>query len=371
MRVLVTGGAGFIGSHIVRAYLKRGDHVTVIDNLFSGKQDRLAPGADFQLLDVTSPLFARLVEIGHFDLINHQAAQVSIRRSVDSPSADAEINIIGSLRVLETAARFGVPKVVLASSCAVYGDPALVPINERTPVHPLSPYGVAKRCVELYAEAWSPLTGLNVTCLRYANVYGPGAEPHSEAGVVPLFIEALRSGVAPKIYGDGTATRDYVYVADVARGNLAAEKLHGFHIVNLGTGVEMSVNELVALLRARLGGPEAQYVAPRPGEIQRSALDASQASQLLGWRAETSLPEGLDRTLVREAAEPNTDRALTRLASRRARGIGALTRRAGALAESRPGSGPCKLQGEERELADVEMAGLSAVEEDTLISMMR
>jgi UDP-glucose 4-epimerase len=297
MHVLVTGGAGFIGSHLARAYLDRGDEVTVVDTLATGRRERVPSGAEFQLLDVASPLFGRLLQLTPFDLINHQAAQVSVRQSVEHPSVDAAINVVGTVHVLEAAISAGVPRVVLASSSAVYGDPPTVPIGESAPTHPLSPYGVAKRSIELYAEALSALRGLHVICLRYANVYGPGAEPHTEAGVVPLFVHALRSGWAPQIFGDGTATRDYISVDDIVRGNLAAERLQGFHVMNLGTGVETSVNQLAALLRERLGGPPAQHVAPRPGEIMRSVLDATRANELLGWRDTTPLAEGLNRVL--------------------------------------------------------------------------
>lgn len=301
MRVLVTGGAGFIGSRIARAYLERGQGVhavTVVDSLVTGKRARVPRAADFHQLDIRAPEFAALVREGRFDLINHQAAQVSVSQSVAEPSADAAANVLGSLRVFEAAVAANVPRVVLASSAAVYGAPSVLPIPESAPIHPLSPYGAAKRSVELYAEVFSTIHSLSITCLRYANVYGPGALPHTEAGVIPLFVDALRHGRAPHIYGDGSATRDYTYVDDIARGNLlAGERLHGFHILNLGTGIQTSVNALCELLRARLGGPEPVHVAPRPGDIAHSALDASRARDLLGWQPEITLAEGLDRAV--------------------------------------------------------------------------
>jgi UDP-glucose 4-epimerase len=300
MRVLVTGGAGFIGSQVAQAYLERGAAVTIVDSLATGKRERVPPGAEFHQLDICAPELAALVPRGRFDLINHHAAQVSVNQSVAQPSLDAAVNVLGSLHVLEAAIAAGVPRVVLASSSAVYGAPAPseLPIKENAPIHPLSPYGAAKRSIELYAEVLSGLHGMSVTCLRYANVYGPGAEPHTEAGVIPLFIAALRAGQTPTIYGDGTATRDYLYIADVARGNLlAAECLQGFHILNFGTGRQTSVSELCALLRARLGGLAPVHLPARPGDIEHSALDASRAAELLGWRAEVALADGLDRTL--------------------------------------------------------------------------
>ncbi len=298
MRVLVTGGAGFIGSHIARAYLERGDAVSVVDTLATGTRERVPPEAEFHRMDVRAPAFARLLQTHRFDLINHQAAHVSVTQSIAHPAVDAQINVLGALRVLEAAVAAGVPRVVLASSAAVYGAPTALPIRETAPIHPLSPYGAAKRSVELYAEVFSGLHGLAVTCLRYANVYGPGAAAHTEAGVVAIFIEALRAGQAARIFGDGTATRDYIYVGDIVRGNLlVAERLRGFHMLNLGTGIETSVNALFALLHAKLGGPLAAHDAPRPGEIQQSALDPSLAGELLDWHAQIALSEGLDRTL--------------------------------------------------------------------------
>jgi UDP-glucose 4-epimerase len=305
MRVLVTGGAGFIGSHIVRAYLARGDAVTVADSLVTGTRERVPPAAEFHQMDIRSSEFTELVQSWRFDLINHQAANASVTQSVAHPSIDAETNVIGALRVLEAAVAAGTSTVVLASSAAVYGAPTQLPTRETAPSWPLSPYGAAKASVELYASVLSQINNINITCLRYANVYGPGAEAHTEAGVVPIFVAALRASQSPRIYGDGSATRDYIYVGDIVRGNLlAGERLQGFHILNLGTGAQTSVIALCDLLLARLGGPEPMYVAPRRGEIQASALDASRAQELLGWRAEVPLAAGLDLTLAEDLARP-------------------------------------------------------------------
>lgn len=298
MRVVVTGGAGFIGSNLARALCERGDDVVVVDTLTTGKRERVPAEAAFHLLDVASPLFKRLLETQPFDLIYHEAASVSVRQSVAQPAQDAEVNVLGSLRVLEAAIATGVPTVVLASSCGVYGDQAVIPIHEDAPLHPTSPYGAAKQCVEVYARVLSAVHGLHVTCLRYANVYGPGAEAHSEAGVIPLFIDALESGAAPLIYGDGRATRDYIHVDDIVRALVAARYLRGFHVINLGTGIETSVDELFTLLHERMGGPAARYAPARAGEIRRSALDTSRAASLLGWRAKVTLAKGLDRLVA-------------------------------------------------------------------------
>lgn len=297
LRILVTGGAGFIGSQLARAYHERGDHVTVVDSLITGKRSRVPAGVEFQRLDITSSLLPKLLMSEQFDIVNHQAALISVSQSIVAPAADAEVNVLGTLRVLEAAVKAHVPTVVLASSSAVYGAATTIPITETAPIRPISPYGVAKRCVEMYAEVLSALHGLNVICLRYANVFGPGATVDAESGVIPLFVRALHSGVAPTICGDGSATRDYIYIDDIVRGNLAADTLSGFQVINLGTGVETSVHTLYAQLRERIGGPAARYSDERSGDIAQSALDTTFAAKTLHWRAEVGLAEGLDRLL--------------------------------------------------------------------------
>jgi UDP-glucose 4-epimerase len=305
-RVLVSGGAGFIGSHVVRAYLAAGDEVTVLDDLSSGRVENLPAGVPLVRVDVRSPEARALVATGGFAVLNHHAAQMDVRRSVEDPMYDAQVNVLGLLNLLEGARAGGVRRVVFASSGGtVYGDGASAPTPETAPKLPASPYGTAKLTSEYYLATFAQLFGLEAVALRYSNVYGPRQNPHGEAGVVAIFGKRLQAGEPITIYGNGQQTRDLVYVEDVAAANLlAAERplpaLSSLdaRAYNIGTGVETSVNRLAELLAAAAGrSAEIRRAPARAGEIQRSALDVHKAGRELGWHPQVPLPEGLARTL--------------------------------------------------------------------------
>lgn len=304
-RVLVTGGAGFIGSHVAEAYLARGDRVWIVDDLSSGKLENVPEGAEFLRMDIGDPALDELFrKVGGFDIVNHHAAQIDVRRSVADPRADARINIDGLLNVLECARRHGVGRVIFVSSGGVvYGEPACRPTPETAPKLPRSPYGVTKLAGEQYLYYYAQVHGLEYAVLRYSNVYGPRQDPHGEAGVVAIFSSRLRDGQPITIYGDGEQTRDYVYVGDVVRANLLVSDValppavdldsRGF---NVGTGRETSVNELARVLMEAAGrDAEVRYAAARPGELLHSCLDNTRLRQL-GWEPAVSLREGLART---------------------------------------------------------------------------
>jgi UDP-glucose 4-epimerase len=300
MRILVTGGAGFIGSHIVDAYIEAGHTVTVVDDLSTGHRDQVHPQAHFYQADVTkADELARIVAAEQPDVVSHQAAQKSVRLSVEDPAADANINILGTLHLLELCRRSGVQHVLFASTGgAIYGDADRIPTPEETPAWPISPYGIAKLTVEHYLYYYQHQYGLTYTALRYANVYGPRQDPHGEAGVVAIFAERLLSGQTAVIYGDGSQTRDYVYVGDVAAANLRALQTRAAGAYNVGTGVETTVNALYAALAEAMGvSRPPQYAPARPGEQGRSALDARRAADTLDWRPRVSLADGLRRTV--------------------------------------------------------------------------
>jgi len=305
-RVLVSGGAGFIGSHLVRAHLAAGDEVTVLDDLSSGRVENLPTAVPLARVDVRSPEARVLVANGGFAVLNHHAAQMDVRRSVEDPMYDAQVNVLGLLNLLEGARAGGVRRVVFASSGGtVYGDGAVAPTPETAAKLPASPYGTAKLTSEYYLATFAQLFGLEAVALRYSNVYGPRQDPHGEAGVVAIFGKRLQAGEPITIYGDGEQTRDLVYVEDVAAVNLlAAERplpaLSSLdaRAYNIGTGLETSVNRLAELLAAAAGrSADIRWAPARAGEILRSALDVQKAERELGWRRQVSLPEGLARTL--------------------------------------------------------------------------
>jgi UDP-glucose 4-epimerase len=291
LRAIVTGGAGFIGSHVVDALLARGDDVLVLDDLSRGKRENV-PDAPVEVVDVRGPLEK------HFegaDVCFHLAAQIDVRVAVERPEHDAQVNVLGTVNVLEAARRHGMQVVFASTGGAIYGE-CDGPAPEDAPRRPLSPYGVSKLAGEEYLAAYSRLYEARHVSLRYANVYGPRQDPHGEAGVVAIFLGRLAAGVAPRIFGDGGQTRDYVYAGDVARASLAAVGNEG--VFNVGTGIETSVSELYELCRRVAGSElEAEPADARLGEIQRSVLDASRAERELGWRPEVGLEDGLRLTL--------------------------------------------------------------------------
>lgn len=298
MKILVTGGAGFIGSHVVDAYLAAGHDVVVVDDLSSGKLENLDPRARFYRADIRRPEIAEIVRRERPDAISHHAAQMDVRRSVADPVFDAETNVIGLLRLLEAAREVGVKKFLFASSGgAAYGEQERFPAREDDPTHPVSPYGVSKRSGEHYLFYYRAVHGLPYVALRYANVYGPRQDPHGEAGVVAIFALRLLRGEPPVIHGDGLQTRDYVFVEDVVEANLRALECDFVGPVNVGTGRETDVNSLAAALVRLSGVPvEPIHGPPKLGEQRRSVLDCSLARRVLGWEPRVPLEEGLCRT---------------------------------------------------------------------------
>jgi len=293
MRAVVTGGAGFIGSHVVEALLARGDEVHVLDNLSKGRRERVAAGAELHVGDIRDP-DAVFDAVGP-EAVFHLAAQADVRLSVEHPEVDADVNVLGTVRILEAARRHGAKVVFSSTGGAIYGE-CTSPVSESAERRPLAPYGTSKLCGEEYLATWNRLHGTEHVSLRLANVFGPRQEPHGEAGVVAIFMGLLHEGGTPRIYGDGSQTRDYVFVADVVGAMLAALDSEG-GVFNVGTGVETSVLELLnAIQRASGGACEPAFAEARLGELQRSVLDSSLVERELGWRPGYSLDEGLERT---------------------------------------------------------------------------
>ncbi len=302
-RALVTGGAGFIGSHVVDALLADGREVLVVDDLSSGDAARVPGGAELRELDIVDGAALRgLVEAFRPEAIFHLAAQSSVVVSVKDPGLDCEVNVHGTLNVLEAAGAVGAPVVFTSTGGALYGDAAPRPTPEDWIPAPLSPYGASKWAAEAYVNTWSLSSGIPHAVLRLGNVYGPRQSPHGEAGVVAIFTGQLQEGRTPKLYGRGEPTRDYIYVDDVVAALLAAVGKRG--TFNIATGQETTVAEIWGGLRAAAGvEAEAELADLRPGELQHSCLDASRALAQLGWRAETGVEEGLLRSYRALVAE--------------------------------------------------------------------
>ena len=300
MRILVTGGAGFIGSHVVDRFIERGHEVAVLDNLSSGFRELVNPAARLYEADLTD---AAAVErcFAEFrpEVVDHHAAQIDVRRSVDDPVFDAGTNILGALGLLQACTRHAVRKFVYASTGgALYGEGRQLPATEEHPINPESPYGVSKHTLEHYLYLWKLLHGLDYTVLRYPNVYGPRQNPHGEAGVNAIFILLMLQGKRPRIFGTGEQVRDYLYVMDVVEGNERALAQGSGEMVNLGTGIGTSVNDIFRELKAIVDFTgEPVYEAARPGEVQRIYLDATRAKQVLGWTPSMSFRDGLARTV--------------------------------------------------------------------------
>ena len=305
-RVLITGGAGFIGSHVADLFVAKGWSVEIIDNLTSGKRENVPPAAKLRVLDIRSPDAAELVAFAGFDALIHLAAQMDVRRSVADPLFDASVNIVGTLNLLEairqSAAR---PRVVFASTGgAVYGDSAVPPSSETTQKEPDSPYAIAKLSAEYYLSYYARIHGLDTASVRFGNVYGPRQDPHGEAGVVAIFCGRIIDGQPLRVFGDGTQTRDYVHVSDVADATFAAATTHlpparrvDERAFNIGTGVATSVLELAETLCGAAGVESKIEFAPkRPGEQQHSFLSVEKARDVLGWSPSITLEQGLADT---------------------------------------------------------------------------
>ena len=300
MKVLVTGGAGFIGSHVVDIYIENGYAVVVVDDLSTGRRSNLNPRAKFYQLDIRSPQLNSIFEEEQPDFINHHAAQMDVRRSVTEPLFDADVNILGSINLIECAKRHDVKRLVyISTGGAVYGEPEYLPCDEAHPINPICQYGASKHTVEHYLYMYQQNYGLAYTVLRYPNVYGPRQDPHGEAGVVAIFTRQMLSGEQVVINGDGEQMRDLVNVADCARANLLALSVENNGIFNIGSCVGTTVNQIFTTLKEFTDySLEPVYGPPKVGETREIYLDASKAGQILNWKPELDLKQGLERTVA-------------------------------------------------------------------------
>jgi UDP-glucose 4-epimerase len=298
MKILVTGGAGFIGSHIVNAYINAGHDVIVIDNLSSGEIKLVNPKAKFYHLDIHSPEVKTILEKEKITVINHHAAQISVSASLSNPLFDANSNIIGTLQLLQNAVSFDIEKFIFASTGgAMYGKQKSFPTNEEQPCHPLSPYAISKWSAETYISYFGTQHGLNTTVLRYSNVYGPHQNPHGEAGVVAIFCERLLKDQHPIINGNGEQTRDFVYVQDIVQANIIALNPQCSGLFNVGTGKETSINYLTrCLIKASAIATSIEHGPAKKGEQKRSSIDSGKLLKRFGWKPGVSLEEGLLET---------------------------------------------------------------------------
>jgi UDP-glucose 4-epimerase len=299
MNILVTGGAGFIGSHIVDAYIQDGHRVVVLDNLSTGKREQVHPDATFYGVDLMAPELKEIFEREKIDAINHHAAQISVTQSVADPAFDAEINIVGSLKLLKLAATFKIEKFIFASTGgALYGEQDYFPANEDHPINPISPYGIAKLTVEKYLNFYRENFNIQPSILRYSNVYGPRQDPHGEAGVVAIFCQQVLKGQQPVIFGDGEQTRDFVSVFDVVNANVKALSKNCQGTYNVGTGVETTVNTIASCLIEASGKTlSPQHDPPRMGEQRRSSIDYGKFKREHGWQPTQTLNDGMKDTL--------------------------------------------------------------------------
>lgn len=299
MNILVTGGAGFIGSHIVDLLVESGCRVAVVDDLSTGRFENINPGVNFYRVSVEKDELVEVVKREKPDVVFHQAAQADVQRSLKDPIADAKTNILGIINLLETCRRFNAGKVIYASSAAVYGNPVSLPVDENHPVKPQSPYGASKYITEHYLRIYSELYGIRHTILRYANVYGPRQDAAGEGGVVSIFVDRYLKGESPQIFGDGEQTRDFIFVKDVAAANLAAINRGDGMVLNISTGTRLSVNQLSESVKQAARCSLAPVYCPsRPGDILHSCLSNTRAAEVLEWKPVFSLEEGLRQTVA-------------------------------------------------------------------------
>jgi UDP-glucose 4-epimerase len=296
---LVTGGAGFIGSHLVDRLIEENYEVTVADDLSTGKRKQVNPKANFYKVDILSSRLERIFKKERPEVVSHHAAQINVRRSIKDPIFDAQVNILGLVNVLQLSVQYGVRRVILASSGgAVYGEQQVFPATEEHPAHPLSPYGVSKLAGEHFLYYFRQSAGLMTASLRYSNVYGPRQDPFGEAGVIAIFAQKLLRGEAPLINGTGRQTRDFIYVDDVVEASMALLHSGAEGVFNVGTGRETSVNELCATLKQLVGVDVREQHGPEiPGEVQRSCLDATRLQKASDWAPRVPLADGLARTV--------------------------------------------------------------------------
>ena len=299
MRILITGGAGFIASHIVDKYLYSGHYVEVIDDMSFGRQENIRDDITYHELDIRSEKVAKIFEKGKFDVVNHHAAQMDVRKSSKDPAFDADVNILGGLNLLQNCVKFGVKQFIFASTGgAIYGEQQEYPASEEHPANPVSPYGVSKLSIEHYLHYYHVEYGLDYSVQRYSNVYGPRQNPYGEAGVIAIFANKMLAGEDVVINGDGLQTRDYVFVDDIARLNTLVLGAKGTFILNAGRGTEDDVNRLSTLLKELTGSSSnVSHGPPVQGEQRRSSISAAKAKELYDWEAEVDLEEGLAKTV--------------------------------------------------------------------------
>lgn len=300
LRILVTGAAGFIASHVAEAYQQAGHQVLGIDNLSSGRRENLNPDVAFEKLDLTDePALQRVFRRFQPEVVSHHAAQADVRLSRERPLDDARANVLGSLALLHQARRGKTRRIIYSSSVGVYGEPRTRPLTEDHPIRPLSNYTVSKYATELYLHSFHVNFGIPYLIFRYPNVYGPRQNPQGEAGVVAIFTGQLLQGVPPRIFGNGAKTRDYVYVDDIVDANLRALRYGPCGVFHLGWGKEITDLEVFEAVRAAAGVPlDPLFVENRPGEIQRISLDANRARRRLGWKPRVDFPEGVRRVVA-------------------------------------------------------------------------
>ena len=299
MKILVTGGAGFIGSHVVEAYLAEGHEVRVIDNLATGRRSNVPAAVKLYEIDIHSRETEAVFADYKPDVVNHLAAQASVKVSTNDPVHDLEVNGGGTAKIARLCVEHSVRKLIYASTGgALYGDPDFVPVPETHPIRALSPYGTSKRVGELYIELYARTAALDYTILRYANAYGPRQDPHGEAGVIAIFAGLMMAGETCTIDGDGEQQKDYVYAGDIARANVAALSVGSGNAINIGTGKGTSVNQIFNALAAATGNSTpARHGPPRPGDVRNIWLDSTLAGELLGWRHRVEIEEGIRLTV--------------------------------------------------------------------------
>lgn len=300
MKILVTGGAGFIGSNLASALIEANHDMVIIDDLSMGKSENLPPGARFHEMDISSPVVDKIFEKEKFDVVFHLAAQMDVRRSVENPVNDAGINILGGINLLQSSAKHSVKKFIFASTGgAIYGEQDYFPADEKHPLNPVSPYGISKLAFEKYLYFYNIQYGLSYAALRYANVYGPRQNSEGEAGVVAIFCERLLQGKKAVVYGDGLQTRDFVYVGDVVKANLLALEYDGCDVFNVGTGTETDINTIFEKIKAATGSVQERInEKAKPGEQRRSSIAYEKIAGQLGWAPVVGLDEGIEKTVA-------------------------------------------------------------------------
>ena len=299
MKILVTGGAGFIASHVADAYIEEGHDVVIIDNLSTGKEENLNPDAKFYNIDIRDEKVEEIFKEHNFDVVNNHAAQMNVRVSVENPILDAQVNVLGLINLLKNCVKYKVKKFIdVSSGGVIYGDDVPFPIVETAKKGPASPYGITKLTGERYVEFFSKTYGLKFSALRYSNVYGPRQNPKGEAGVISIFSTLMLKNKQPIIFGDGSQIRDYVYIKDVVAANLAVLTKGDNEAFNIGTGIETDVNGIFSVLKDAIGYPkDAKHIEAKPGDLQKNVLDNSKAKTILDWTPKFNLKEGIRQTV--------------------------------------------------------------------------